>query len=70
MVVELSTSVFGDYGAPGVIQTPDALLRILVRVGGLIDFTAQVATEKHVQTCLGHSSGTEVTFVLRPLARY
>ena len=56
VVVELSTSVFGDYGAPGAIQTPDALLRILVRVGQLIDFVARVATEKHVS----HARDTQV----------
>ncbi len=51
------------------IRTGDPLLRSPGRVGQLIDFAARLATEKTVRTRSGHSSGTELVLVFRPLAQ-
>ena len=45
-------------GTPGVIRTPDPLLRRPGELGYLVDFAARLATEKHVQTRWERSSGT------------
>ncbi len=48
----------GKGGTPGVIRTPDPLLRRLKELAYPMDFAARLATEKDIQIRSGPSSGT------------